>query len=258
MYFPLQRRTDTHSRTFFRRCPKALQATYFERILSVRERLLTWWSTLPEDIQTPSVSSPLFRPNVHLKLSYHLAQIFTVRPFIFHESSRGPSPDGANKDVSRQSRRAALVSDALEAVFDVMSLLELLHETMGLARASYTEFSSCRAALLLLLAQSLNQRTERVRTAVELGMKFIKLMFTGSNMSNQSEASLTETIELAVRRLHSRNSGSWERMVRMNRSSRSAIFASRNGQRYALALTTWLHTHHPCQTDQCPIMGCPT
>ncbi|KAH7118353.1 putative PrnA-like fungal-specific transcription factor [Dactylonectria macrodidyma] len=195
------------SLTFLRRCPKALQATYLERILSVRERLLTWWSTLPQDVQTPSVSSPLFRPNVHLKLSYHLTQIFTGRLFIFHESSRGSLTDGASKDMPRRNRRATLVSDALEAAFDVMNLLELLHETKGLARESYTEFSSCRAALLLLLAQSINQRTERVRTAVKLGMRLIKLMSTGSNVSNQSEASVIETIDLAICRLHSLNGG---------------------------------------------------
>ncbi|KAJ4127394.1 hypothetical protein NW765_017346 [Fusarium oxysporum] len=194
--------------TFLNRYPEGLQATYFERILLIRERLLTWWSALPEDIQTPSESSPLFRPNVHLKLSYRLVQIFTGRPFIFLESNRGPSPEGVSKDVPRQSRHAVLVSDALEAAFNVISLLGLLHKTIGLARASYTEFSSCRAALLLLLAQSLNQSTDRERMAVVQGMKFIKLMSIGSNMSNQSEASLIETIELAVRRLHSRNSRS--------------------------------------------------
>ncbi|KAM0542733.1 hypothetical protein ACHAPJ_012666 [Fusarium lateritium] len=189
---------------YLKKCAKDLQETYFERILSIHEKTLAWWLTLPEDIQTPSESSPLFRPNVHVKLTYHLVQIFTGRSFIFIDSSPGLFPDGPGHDELRQSRRAVLVSDALEASFNVITLLELLHETIGLARASYTEFSSCRAALLLLLAHNLSQSTERLRMAVRQGMRFIKLMSVGSNMSNKSEASLIESIESAVRRIHSR------------------------------------------------------
>ena len=171
----------------------------------IREKLSVWWSSLPDDVQTSSESSPLFRANAHLKLNYHLVQIFTGRPFIFLESS--PSKDAGNT-IPRQSRRAILVSDALEAAFDTIDLLELLYETTGLARASYTEFSSCRASLLLILAHSLNHSNERSRMAVRQGMRFIKAMSVGNNMSTKSEASLIETIEAAVRRIYSRRGSS--------------------------------------------------
>ncbi|CAG7560924.1 unnamed protein product [Fusarium equiseti] len=191
--------------TFLKRCPKHLQSTYFDRIISIREKLSIWWSSLPEDVQRPLESSPLFRANTQLKLNYHLVQIFTGRPFIFHESS---SSKGTGNSMPRQSRRSILVSDALEAAFDTIDLLEVLHETTGLARASYTEFSSCRASLLLILAYSLKHSNERSRMAVRQGMRFIKAMSVGNNMSTKSEASLIETIEAAVRRIYSRRSSS--------------------------------------------------
>ncbi|KAF4345821.1 c6 transcription factor [Fusarium beomiforme] len=190
-----------------KKCPKDMQATYFERIFSIRGRLIMWWSSLPGDIQTPSESSPLFRSNVHLKLNYHLVQIFTGRPFIFLDTNHDLPTEAVGNETPRQSRRVVLVSDALEAAFNVIILLELLHEAIGLARASYIEFSSCRAAVLLLLAHSLNQSTERLRMAVRQGMGFLKVMSRGSNMSTKSETSLIETIELAVRRLRSQNNG---------------------------------------------------
>ncbi|KAJ4128185.1 hypothetical protein NW768_008471 [Fusarium equiseti] len=197
--------------TFLKRCPKHLQSTYFDRILLIREKLSIWWSSLPEDVQTPLESSPLFRANIHLKLNYHLVQIFTGRPFVFLESS---SSKGTGNNIPRQSWRAVLVLDALEAAFDTIDLLEVLHETTGLARASYTEFSSCRASLLLILAHSLNHSNERSRMAVRQGMRFIKAMSVGTNMSTKSEASLIETIEAAVRRIYSRrNSPSGEQGV---------------------------------------------
>ncbi|RFN53415.1 c6 zinc finger domain containing protein [Fusarium flagelliforme] len=191
--------------TFLKRCPKHLQSTYFDRILLIREKLSIWWSSLPEDVQTPVESSPLFRANTHLKLNYHLVQIFTGRPFIFLESS---SSKGIGNNIPRQNRRAILVLDALEAAFDTIDLLEVLYETTGLARASYTEFSSCRASLLLILAHSLNHTNERSRMAVRQGMRFIKTMSVGNNMSTKSEASLIETIEAAVQRIYSRRSSS--------------------------------------------------
>jgi len=176
---PSHSRSNPRCRTFLKRCPKHLQSTYFDRILSIREKLSIWWSSLPEDVQTPLESSPLFRANTHLKLNYHLVQIFTGRPFIFHESS---SSKGTGNNIPRQSRRSILVLDALEAAFDTIDLLEVLHETTGLARASYTEFSSCRASLLLILAHSLNHSNERSRMAVRQGMRFIKAMSVGNNM----------------------------------------------------------------------------
>ncbi|KAH8887594.1 hypothetical protein GQ53DRAFT_796170 [Thozetella sp. PMI_491] len=190
-----------------RRCPKASQPTYFDRMLAIRQGLQTWWATLEEDIRSPSPESPLLRAHVHLKLFFHLAHIFIGRPFVFYDSSY-PSPGSGLAELNspRRSRRATLVTDALEAAFDVIDLIKLLHDTTGLARASYVEFTSCRAALLLLLAQSVSQRTDRLASSVELGLRLIKSMTTVNNASAMSDTSVIETIELGVRRLHSQRS----------------------------------------------------
>lgn len=198
--------------TLLRRCPKNLQPTYFERVVDICQTLQTWWSSLPPDIQNPTPSSPLFRSNAHLKLSLHLTDIFVGRPFIFSHtpgaspgsvSSPGTSrrPDTSSSDTARPRNRASLVSRAVEAAMSIVALLRTLHETTGLARSSYTEFSSCRAALLVMLAQSVNgPQTAELKAAIELGMQLIRRMAAG-NVSTQSETSVIEALEIAVRRL---------------------------------------------------------
>lgn len=54
-----------------------------------------------------------------------------------------------------------------------------------------------------MLAQSVNgpQSTE-LKTAIEMGMQLIRRMAVGNNVSTQSETSVIEALETAVRRLH--------------------------------------------------------
>lgn len=214
--------TDQVPRTLLRRCPKNLQPTYFERIVDICQSLRAWWSSLPADVQSSSPSSPLFRSNVHLKLCLHLNDIFVGRPFIFSQAS-GASPAAmsststarrtdttgsptvdkipSSPSQDRPRNRAALVSRAVEAAMSVIDLLRTLHETTGLARSSYTEFSSCRAALLVMLAQSVNgPQPPELRAAIDHGMTLIRRMAAGS-ASTQSETSVIEALEIAVRRL---------------------------------------------------------
>lgn len=202
------------------------------------QALHAWWSTLSPDVQNPTPSSPNFRSNAHLKLCLYLNDIFVGRPFIFGQTTTGitpeataPSPEqtrrpnndnptsgnmkspspAPNSVPERPRNRAALVERAVEAAINTIALLRTLHETTGLARSSYTEFSSCRAALLVMLAQSVvapapgsssAAQQPRLKAAVEMGMKLIRRMAAGNNVSTQSEASIIEALETAVRRLH--------------------------------------------------------
>ncbi|PSR82414.1 fungal-specific transcription factor domain-domain-containing protein, partial [Coniella lustricola] len=228
--------------TLLRRCPKNLQQTYFERVVDVCQSLHAWWATLPAEAQNPSPSSPMFRSHVHLQLCLHLNDIFVGRPFIFSSAPTGTSPaasmsspgaasvcasasrrpdtsdsspkttTGANDSSKppahphpRPRSRAALVARAVQAAIHVIHLLHTLHTTTGLARSSYTEFSSCRAALLVMLAQSVNSgpqsEAHELKDAIDSGMVLIRGMAAG-NVSTQSETSVIEALEIAVRRLH--------------------------------------------------------
>lgn len=139
---------------------------------------------------------------MHLKLDYCLTRIFIGRPFLFsnikglHQtpasSSKGPS--GISKN------RATLVTDCVEAALEIIDLCRLLRDESGLARASFTEFSSCRAALLVILAQGLTKRTERLGAALEQGISLIKIMSMGVG-SARSAVSVIEALERAIRRL---------------------------------------------------------
>lgn len=208
--------------TLLRRCPKNLQPTYFERIVDICQGLRAWWSTLDPEVQNPTRSSPSFRSSAHLKLCLYLNDIYVGRPFIFSQSGSATSPGSMsspgvlrgradarespaainNINQDRPRNRAALVERAVEAAMNVVILLRTLHETTGLARSSYTEFSSCRAALLVMLAQSVNgPQTPELKAAIDLGMQLIRQMAAG-NVSTQSETSVIEALEIAVRRLH--------------------------------------------------------
>lgn len=199
--------------TLLRRCPQSLQPSYFERVVSLHQKLKTWWSTLPRDMQNLSTTSPLCRSNAHLKLHFHLVEIYAGRPFVFHDSKQpSPRPTMANlqdqqSNSTRRKSRAVLVSGALNAAFEVIETLRMLYEAKGLARFSYVEFSSCRAALLIMLAGSLCELTERTSAMIDLGMRLIGIMSKGNNFSTQSETSIIEALEVAVRRLHGQRNG---------------------------------------------------
>ncbi|KAL4885612.1 hypothetical protein BJY04DRAFT_231063 [Aspergillus karnatakaensis] len=189
-----------------RKSRKNQQQDCLERLLNLRKHLVDWWNTLPEitDCRDLNPAGPLFRSNVHLKLDYCLTRIFLGRPFLF-SSMKGFSsatfqisplknPSGVSKN------RSTLVTDCVEAALEIIDLCRLLRDETGLARASFTEFSSCRAALLVILAQSLTKRTERLREALQKGMALIKIMSMGVG-SARSAVSVIEALERAISRL---------------------------------------------------------
>ncbi|RJE17584.1 Transcription factor [Aspergillus sclerotialis] len=189
-----------------RKCRKNQQQDCLERLLGVRKQLLDWWSTLPEETNCRDLNpaGPLFRSNVHLKLDYCLTRIFIGRPFLF-SNMKGINPainHGApfRMPTGLSKNRSTLVTDCVEAALEIVDLCRLLRDERGLARASFTEFSSCRAALLVILAQCLTKRTERLRGALEQGMGLIKIMSMGVG-SARSAVSVIEALERAIRRL---------------------------------------------------------
>ncbi|KAJ5550050.1 hypothetical protein N7535_002006 [Penicillium sp. DV-2018c] len=192
--------------TSLRKYRKDQQQDCLERLLNLRKNLVDWWSSLPEEITCRDLNpgGPLFRSNVHLKLDYCLTRVFIGRPFLFSNIKgvyQTPSQAAPHKGVSGLSKsRATLVTDCVEAALEIINLCRLLRDETGLARASFTEFSSCRAALLVILAQGLTKRTERLGAALEQGISLIKIMSMGVG-SARSAVSVIEALERAIRRL---------------------------------------------------------
>lgn len=160
---------------------------------------------------------------MHLRLEYSVVRMFAGRAFIFlrlpthsdpsassspadamqsSPTSRPPqeNPPGRTQASRNSESRNILVADCVEAALDVIDTCKVLRDTVGLARASYTEFSACRAATLVITTQCLQGRTARLRQALRDGVSMIKLMST-SGESARSEASLIEVFERAIARL---------------------------------------------------------
>lgn len=123
------------------------------------------------------------------------------RPFIFYtDNERTSSP-------TARSRRSELVDDCVQSALDILVTLQSLADNVGLCRASYSEFSSCRAALLVILAESLHSgKSKRLQVGLEQGMTLIRQMTGGT--ASESEISYIESIEAAIRQLSSNDESS--------------------------------------------------
>lgn len=210
---------------------------------------------------------------MHLLLEYCMVRMFIGRIFILPQD--GPLDSGnrstpSSDTASRSPPRAALVHDCGEAALSVVEACRVIARRVGLARASYTEFSSCRAALLVVTTQCLTQaqHTDRFRQALRDGVVMLKDMSSGSQ-SWHSEASLIEAFERAIASMNTRHAGAagagagageeeeesdytkfkkWEQMMQKQPatadSTASMVAADENvvplgGQSWRPAETTW-------------------
>lgn len=182
------------------------------RVLELKEELRKWWETLPEIAFRKEINmqAPIARADMHLKLEYCLVRLYAGRPFIFpRDSIRGTGSTSSSPADSNNQRpptphktnpRSILVSDCVEAALSIIDTCQMIQSTIGLARASYTEFSSCRAALLVIITQCLQKKTDRLREALRTGLAMIQEMSAGGE-SARSEYSLIEVFERAISRL---------------------------------------------------------
>lgn len=185
-----------------RRSPKRLRRAYFERMMQVRQQYVQWWQSA--NIPAPTTNS---RAVAHIHMSHHLNLIFLGRPFMFQPqrpiTSSNSTSNGKLDASSPQHHIAELVQDAVNSAEQIVNTASHLHTGAGLARSSYVEFSSCRAAMLVLLAQCLNEPGKKLRAKLTEGMKLIKHM-APANASTKSEASVMTAIEAAIQQLDSR------------------------------------------------------
>ncbi|KAJ0417389.1 fungal-specific transcription factor domain-containing protein [Aspergillus carlsbadensis] len=175
--------------SLLRNCPRHFITEYLERLMQIRTRLDEWWSSLPCRDTTPG--HPLFRQNAHLKLAYLLIYIYMGRPFLFTD-------DWKDQRNESNEPRGNLVQNCVQSALEIIATLQSLASHTGLCRASYTEFSSCRAALLVILAERLNLRTtHRYEEELTRGMALIRRMTGGS--SSESEISYLQSLDAAIR-----------------------------------------------------------
>lgn len=195
--------TDLVYRSPLKNASRKSKALVIASISQVRRDLHDYWQSLPTSTNCRDLtpSEPLFRFNLHLALTYHLAHIYVGRNFIF-TSSRADHGNslGACSTLKWEELRTALVTSCMKSATEIIDLCQKLHTEVGLARASYTEFTSCRAALLTILAQRINERSSRLRKKTDQAMNLLRHMSLGFYAAD-AEKSQIEAIETAVRRL---------------------------------------------------------
>ncbi|KAH8660299.1 fungal-specific transcription factor domain-containing protein [Xylariales sp. PMI_506] len=186
------------------------------KLVDLSIKLQSWWeqwtSAAPQENIDHS-SGAISRPDMHLKLEYCLVRMFTGRPFLFpgslgKDNRSNASPNSNNNSPPCPSpntndgmnARVFLATSCVEAALSVIETCLAIRGSIGLARPSYTEFSACRAALLVIIAQCLQEKTARLQDALQHGMSMIREMATGGK-SARSEAALIEALERAIARL---------------------------------------------------------
>jgi len=173
--------------------------TLLQNLADFNQNLRLHWSTILDNGSRDDLAmqTPLFRFKVHLRLMYHLTFIFVGRSFIFKNSRSAPA---AWLDL-----RDRLVDDCLASAKNVVSLSQTLHDKAGLARCSYTEFTSCSAATVAMLAQRMFAEDSSLKASCDNGVKLLKEMSVGI-FSQSSERLTINALEMAARKLDEKNS----------------------------------------------------
>ncbi|ETN36628.1 uncharacterized protein HMPREF1541_08906 [Cyphellophora europaea CBS 101466] len=207
------------------------------RLTEMKAELTNWWDSIPETAFNvdPSTDGQAYRSCIHLQLLYCLTRMFIGRPFLFtggrlsEESPRSPPDTRKSQSQSdhtskqregsttsttdgkkRPSRRLALVENTVNAAVEALELCRGLYDgNEGLARASYIEYSSCRASMLALIAYSIQEQTDQYRVIMQKGLEMSREM-SAAGESARAESTLIEALERAVARLQMFGPG-WQR-----------------------------------------------
>jgi hypothetical protein len=175
------------------------RTTLLQSLADFNQNLRHDWSTLLDNGSHKDLApqTPLFRFNIHLSLMYHLTLIFVGRSLIFRNSRSEPA--------TWLNLRDKLVNDCLASATAVVSLSQTLHDTVGLARCSYTEFTSCSAATVAILAQRMFAEEPSLKASCDNGIRLLKEMSVGI-FSQSSERLTIGALEMAARKLDEKNS----------------------------------------------------
>lgn len=205
-----------------RTSPKSEMTDGLARLVDLQRDLERWWNNLPDDVACKETTSltKISRGSWHLKLEYCLVRMFVGRVFILPQLRQGDgtasnqeSPgesstttttttSPSSSSLSRKRLRTILVANCVKAAMLVIETCRAIRNSVGLARASYTEFSSCRAALLVITTQCLQNKTYQFRQSLRDGLSMLKEM-SSSSESAHSETSLIQAFERAIANFYS-------------------------------------------------------
>ncbi|KAF5532851.1 fungal specific transcription factor [Fusarium mexicanum] len=203
-----------HEINILRNCRKREIVTIVSRLVAKKDSLTTWWQSLPPDTiganEQPTMTQS--RSVMHLRLDYCLVRMFVGRPFLLKKDTKdsATSPSAPENSPGTNERTASklgasreeLISDCIKAATEALDICQQLRSSeMGLARASYPEYSACRASLLVLIAYSIRNLSDQFRKSLCDGLDMIREM-SAIGESARSEVSLIESLERALARLH--------------------------------------------------------
>ncbi|KAL4752243.1 hypothetical protein BDW72DRAFT_192187 [Aspergillus terricola var. indicus] len=205
-----------------RTCPKHERSSILSRLVNGKNSLEAWWKTLPDEVQAQkdvpyTQTNPHFRSCIHLRLEYCLVSMFIGRPLLLSRASSRSSPaspetiNSDNRAVATSvannhtKHRQQLVESCIRAANEALKLCGILRNNgPGLARASYVEYSSCRASLLALIAHSIQGQSSQFHGELRQGLEMIREMAAAGD-SARSEVALLESLERALVRLRCAN-----------------------------------------------------
>lgn len=203
-------------RNHLQSCAKHDVPKVVTRLVAKKRDLTKWWASLPADAMEPDVQDTRqARSAMHIRLEYCLVRMFVGRPFLLQKgtSHSGASPAPATPEdacqlgsegAARQpmTAREDLVNECIQAAIEALGICQDLRDSgVGLARASYIEYSSCRASLLVLIASSIRKMSGKFRRPMSEGLSMIRDM-SAAGESARTEVALIQSLERAVARLH--------------------------------------------------------
>lgn len=146
------------------------------------------------------------RLDIHVYLHYWHTRLFLGRPFLLKHSTSIPTVHGMASSPSAKNLSAGdlLARDSVDAAVNIIQLCQMIHDKIGLAIASYaTEFTSCRAAMLVLVAKGITDKSTALSDLLAQGLAIIQQMSTGQGQAS-AEARVIEALQRAIMGLHRR------------------------------------------------------
>ncbi|USP76836.1 hypothetical protein yc1106_04110 [Curvularia clavata] len=185
-----------------RTCPRSEAGTIMDRIKQMKTKLQRPWTSRQPDLSSPSnrdrAELSESRARLHARLECCLVHMFIGRPFILAHRQPETTPSASSPPYMRWQ---VLIEDCISAANEVIDICHGMQKGgMGLAKSSYTEYSACRASLLVLIAYSIFRRTNEFSSNLQKGLDAIREMASVGD-SARSEVSLLETLEAALHRL---------------------------------------------------------